>query len=373
MRNKTYIFVILMLVAAVAVPSVHGQIIYDQPGAGYARMIYSHWKLEDDSGEISIGQIALPISGFIPLKDNLEAQFYMANASNKMSVIDSDTTLSGFSDARFQINHSFYEDHFLISGGINLPVGKKKLNTSEERAVIDLLSENYLSFPMRRLGEGFGFNLLFGAATILGETRWGTGIMYQYNGSYDAYEGEGSYDPGDFASINISAGKSFEKTAFNADVIFTMYGKDKLDDVDAYDASAQMDFRLRTILTEEKYSLGGNFRYLYRFKPTVYDIMTGGVIGEEKLYGNEFFVNGNLNYHPDPGWYVAPSVDLRLIGDSETGIKKSTIFGFGGLYGRKLNEKFDFDIGLKYFLGSADDGDIDLTGLQITLGLAAIF
>ena len=130
---------ILMLVAAVAVPSVHGQIIYDQPGAGYARMIYSHWKLEDDSGEISIGQIALPISGFIPLKDNLEAQFYMANASNKMSVIDSDTTLSGFSDARFQINHSFYEDHFLISGGINLPVGKKKLNPSEERAVIDLL------------------------------------------------------------------------------------------------------------------------------------------------------------------------------------------------------------------------------------------
>ena len=197
--------------------------------------------------------------------------------------------------------------------------------------------------------------------------------MYQYNGSYDPYEVGGSYDPGDFVSVNISAGKSFEKTAFTGDIIYTAYSDDKLDDVRAYDASAQVDFRLRTIMTGDKYSLGGNLRYLYRFKPTQYNISTGAIIGEEKLFGNEFSINGNLKYHPDPKWYLSPSVDLRMIGESDRGVDKSTIFGFGGLYGRKLNRTMDFDIGLKYFTGSADDGDIDLTGLQLTFGLSALF
>jgi len=373
MRNKIFILASLVILAAVAVPSVQGQIIYEQPRAGFGRMIYSYWKLENDSAEMTINQIAVPITGFVPLRDNFEAQFYVATSSNSMSVVDSDSSLSGLGDARVQLNHSFYEDHLLVSGGVNLPIGKKELNTTEEQDIIDLLSANYLSFPLRRLGEGFGFNILLGGATILGETRWGVGIMYQYNGSYDPYKGGGSYDPGDFVSINLSAGKSFEKTSFNGDIILTAYTKDRLDDVDVYDASAQVDFRLRTNLTEKKYSLDGNIRYLLRFEPTQYDIGTGLSVGEERLYGDEFYVNGRYTYHPDPNWYVAPSVDLRMIGDSDIGVDKSTIFGIGGVYGRQLNESFNFDVGLKYFTGSADDGDIDLTGLQLTLGLSALF
>ena len=129
MRNKIYIFVVAALLAAIAVPSIHGQIIYEQPRAGYARMIYSHWKLDSDSGEVTVNQMAVPLNGFVQLKDNWEAQFYIASASNSMSVVDSDSSLSGLGDARLQVNHSFNEDRFLISGGINLPTGKKKLNT----------------------------------------------------------------------------------------------------------------------------------------------------------------------------------------------------------------------------------------------------
>ncbi|PKK84979.1 MAG: hypothetical protein CVT49_00110 [candidate division Zixibacteria bacterium HGW-Zixibacteria-1] len=372
MRNKIYLCILPLMLAIVAAPQLYGQIIYDQPGSGQARMIYSHWKIKGDSAEIKVNQLAMPVTGFVPLQDNLEAQFYMANASNKLSVIDSDTTLAGFSDFRVQVNKSLYEDQLLLSGGINLPIGKKKLDPDADRAIIDVLSTNYLSFPIRRYGEGFGFNALIGGATIKGNTRYGVGIMYQYNGSYDPYEGEGSYDPGDLVSFNISASQSFEKTAVSGDFIFSSFGSDKLDDVEVYDAGGQLDMRLRGVMTEKTYSLGGYVRYLHRFKPLEFDIFSG-ISEEARFYGNEFSINGNFNYHPDKKWYVSPSIDMRLIGKNDQGFDKSTIFGIGGMYGRKLGERMDLDVGLKYFTGSADDGALDLTGLQLTFGLAAIF
>lgn len=372
MRSKIYIYILPLMLAIMAAPQLQGQIVYDQPGAGSVRMIYSHWKVDSDDGETTINQLAVPLTGFVPIRDNLEGQFYMANASNKLSIVDSDTTLSGFSDFRIQVNKSFSDDRVLLSGGINLPIGKKKLEPTGDRAVIDILSADYLSFPIRRYGEGFGFNALVGGATILGETRWGIGLMYQYNGSYDPYEGEGSYDPGDLFGLNVSFSKSFEKTAFSGDFILTSFGEDKMGDEEVYDGSVQLDTRIKTVLTEKKYDLRGNVRYLYRFKPveiTIADFVpkTG------RLYGNELSLNGSFTYHPDKNWYVSPSLDLRFIGESDEGIDKSNIIGFGGTYGRTLGEKMNMDVGLKYFTGSADDGALDLTGLQLTFGLTAIF
>ncbi|MEW5923611.1 MAG: hypothetical protein AB1746_06455, partial [Candidatus Zixiibacteriota bacterium] len=261
MRSKIYIYILPFVLAIMAAPQLYGQIIYDQPGAGSVRMIYSHWKVDAGDGETTVNQLAVPVTGFVPLRDNFEAQFYMANASNKLSVIDSDTTLSGFSDFRIQVNKSMAEDRVLFSGGINLPVGTKKLEPTTDRAVIEILSADYLSFPIRRYGEGFGFNALIGGAAILGDTRWGIGMMYQFNGSYDPYEGEGSYDPGDLFGINVSFSKSFEKTALSGDFILSSFGEDKMGDEAVYDGSSQLDMRLRTILTEKKYDLSGNFRY----------------------------------------------------------------------------------------------------------------
>jgi hypothetical protein len=40
------------MLAIIAAPQLYGQIIYDQPGSGQARMIYSHWKIDGDSGAV---------------------------------------------------------------------------------------------------------------------------------------------------------------------------------------------------------------------------------------------------------------------------------------------------------------------------------
>ncbi|MCP4704770.1 MAG: hypothetical protein GY865_09185, partial [candidate division Zixibacteria bacterium] len=42
-------------------------------------------------------------------------------------------------------------------------------------------------------------------------------------------------------------------------------------------------------------------------------------------------------------------------------------------FGKQFSEDLDVNIGFKYYTGSADGGDIDLQGFQLSLGLAAAF
>ena len=51
----------------------------------------------------------------------------------------------------------------------------------------------------------------------------------------------------------------------------------------------------------------------------------------------------------------------------------STIFGFGGEYARNIGTGVDINLGLTYYTGSANGGNISLSGFQLTGGLVAAF
>jgi hypothetical protein len=58
---------------------------------------------------------------------------------------------------------------------------------------------------------------------------------YRYKGSYTPVEGTGDYDPGD--EITVTGGVDFRITpaaSISADLLFTVYGKDKLGDRDLF-------------------------------------------------------------------------------------------------------------------------------------------
>jgi len=353
-----------------------GQIIYGQPSAGSFRVVYSHWSLDDSLGTRKIDQFTIPLGGFIPLSDNFETRFYLASSTNKLSYLEADSSLTGLSDFRLQFSRSFSDDRFLASVGLNLPVGKKKLDPNEERAIIDVLSKNYLTFPIRRFGEGFGANLLLGGATTLGQFQCGASVAYQFNGSYTPYKGEEDYDPGDFVSFNASAETMSDNTLYSLNLIYTLYTSDKYDGDKIFKQGQQFDIRLAGAYNADKYTLTGNTHYLIRGRHTRYDITSGAVLTELKMYGNEFAVNGAFMYRPDIKWYIGPTVELRAFGGFEEidrNVDGSTIFGFGAAYGRNFSESLAYDLGFKYYTGSAYGGDIDLTGFQVTTGLTATF
>ena len=213
--NKLIAIGALAILSLSGAPQTAAQIIYGQPTAGNTQIMYYHWQIDEDGTEASLDQLMIPLSGFVPIRDNFDLTFYVANSSNTFDAYDGEHKLSGLGDLRLQANHSFADDQLLVSGTVNLPTGKKELSP-EQSPILSALAQSYLELPMRKFGEGFGFSLLVGGALELKPgLRAGGGVTYEYVGSYTPYDGVShvdtltsdtvrfdGYNPGDVISVN---------------------------------------------------------------------------------------------------------------------------------------------------------------------------
>ena len=376
MRSNILTIAVVALVVTFAFGSaVQAQIVYGQPTAGGAQVVYSNWKMERDGTEATISQFFVPVTGFVPIQDNFEVTFFAASSGSSLEALDETMDLNGLSDIRMQANHSFAEDHLLLSVGLNLPTGKKELSLADEYFVLQTLALNYIELPSRRLGEGFGFSIMGGGATVLGEgIRGGIGLMYEYIGEYTPYEGGGDYDPGDMISFN--GGVDIERGAWlwAVEGVYSIYLDDKSDGEKTFRQSPQTDLRFRARRKSSSASFSLLLRYVMRGDNKDFDI-AGVELDPFKLYGDEFFAGAGLGFNLSESLSMTPSLQIRMIGENdvvdERVLGDASVFGFGTMFGWKLSPSVLVDLGGKYFTGKADGDSIDLTGYQLTVGLTA--
>jgi hypothetical protein len=111
-------------------------------------------------------------------------------------------------------------------------------------------------------------------------------------------------------------------------------------------------------------------RYVWRGHNRVYSD-TGYVT--PKLFGNEFMVLAEYTQLFGEKWFATPSADFRVIAGSEItteiGSGNSNVLGFGASVGRHLTEQLSASLGVKFYTGGARDGDVDVSGYRIILGL----
>ena len=368
MDNKFVLSIIGLIVFLTALFPAQAQILYDQPASGGVHFIYSHWDVKYADSTVKISQLTFPATGFLPISDNFEAVVYLVGSSNDVKLPNATKyCLSGFGDMRLQFNHSFKNDQLLLSVGTNLPTGKKKLKAIDETPVLQMLSQNFLDFSMRRFGEGFGFNILLGGAQKIGEWRCGAGLMYQFSGKYEPYEGTGKYDPGDLISFNAGADWFNDKLLLSGNIVYAFYSSDKLDGREMFKQSSQLNLNMNLGYKMENLLLNVGLGYLVRGRNTLY------LEGENKLkiYGNEFQISGGADWTFAQVWHVGPTAELRLIAANERGFGSSTIVGLGGSVIRNVGDQVNIFGGIEYFTGQANGGDIDLSGLQLTVGVTA--
>jgi len=366
----------MALLLLLCTSTVFGQIVYGQPSSGGARIVYTHWKLDQTDGtENTINQFLVPVTGFFPLKENLEAKVFMASSSNTLDAGSTDYSLNGLSDMRVQISQSVAEDQVLFSLGVNLPTGKHALSldaSDGEALVMQTLTSNYLNFPLRRLGEGFGLNMLVGAAASSENFRYGASMMYELTGAYEAYEGKGDYNPGNMFNITVGIDTQRDRMAYVGDVSFTTFGTDKLEDIKVFRQSRSLDFHAGAIYTAEKYKITNDVRFLSRGRNTTYsydDSTSVSIEDQLKFYGNEFDYTGAISFPIFTNWSMSPGVDLRLIGDNELNSGSATIFGIGSGFNRAFGQTSALGFALKYYTGSANGGDVDISGYQLSISL----
>jgi hypothetical protein len=375
-RNLTALFV---LAAVLTASSASGQIVYGQPASGNTGFTFTSWKIERDSTESKLTQFWTPVSGFVPLADNLEGRFWIATANNKLEVGNAEASMFGLGDLRMQVSQSLAEDFIVAAVGVNLPTGKKSLTIDttgvDERQIMEALSQSYLDVPMRRYGEGFGFSAMLGAANSYGDLSIGGGARYEFIGKYDPYENLKEYDPGDMFSLYAGGDLKKDNSFWSLNFTFVTFLADKLSGNKAFKQGDQFDVQLTGRMGPSNRNLRVVVDYLIRGRNTVYEVASGDLIEQLKLYGNEFLVAADYVFMWPSKWYVSPSASFKLIAANEAPIPlgDSNLLGFGGAVGRQLSEQVTLELGLRYYTGSADDGNLDLTGFQLQGGLAASF
>ena len=363
-------FLLLVVAAGALAPAADAQIIYGQPSSANTGLYFTHWKMKGLDTEATIDQWMLPINGFVPLGENLEGRFFVAAAKNTLTEPGAEHTLNGLTDMRLQVNHSFSRDRYLLSLGLNLPTGKTGLNLDSEWLVMNVLTQNFLSFPIRRLGEGFGVNLLAGAATEWGEKKVGVSATYDYAGAYEAYEGEGSYDPGNSLLLNAGIqGDTDASVGWRGDLTYQTYADDQLEGKKVYSQGDSFGIHAGTILQRDGMQAAVDARYLIRGRNAVFD-STESLASRLKVYGNEFALGGKVTWVKESGLHYGPLAELRFIAGNEYGFGKSRILGLGLVAGHPLSRRLELNGGLKLYTGSTDDGDIDLSGYQFYLSLS---
>jgi hypothetical protein len=376
-KNRYKTALLLIAMSLLLVSGLSGQILYQQPAAAEVGFYYSAWTMENtdeaNGSRDEIRQMAFPLSVFLPLQDNFEARLFVADAVNNVEMSGLSNDLSGMSDVRVQLAHSFSEDRLLLSLGLNLPTGKKKLNPDSKRGVIEVLSRDYLILPFRRYGEGFGLNLLFGGATQIGKFMCGASATYQFNGGYEPYEGEGDYSPGNMFSLSANTNVIFDRIIYTADFIYSTFTSDRLDGRDIYKLAPQFDGRLTATFNDEPYSTQVGLRFLLRGRNTRYDFASGAIESQLKKYGNEVSAYARVVYTTGAQWQIAPFIESRKISASEEYLTESSVFSFGLNIGKEFDKNFIFDGGVRYFTGSTDDGAVELRGLQFSGSLTAGF
>jgi len=366
-----------VLVLSSSTPS-DAQVVYGDPMQGSAQFIYQSWTVDDDiSGEkFDLSQWYLPVYAFIPVYENTEIHFSTATAGSSTDSAGSDVSLAGMNDTRLSVLHSLYEDKVLLGAGLNLPTGKTKLD-QDETIVGNLLSADFLSLPAKRYGEGFGLYIEAAYAEKISNLSFGGGIGYLLNASYSPVEDIDSYDPGNRFVIAVNGALDHQYGNVYSYIRYNSYGVATQDDIDVYKMGAIAEFSLGSNVIYQKFRLHGGIRVLLR-SPDEHLVDGELVEFEENNNGSEFRFFSDLGYNLQNIGLASILLDYKMVSangfdeSSEYYDGKATLFGIGAAFERAFSEQFTAGVQIKSHSGSANDGNVDLSGLEIGLMLRVI-
>jgi len=198
-------------------------------------------------GDETLSQLSFPVQLTIPLSNRIT--FSVANNSAMSKYEDSE--LNGIGETRLGVRYILPGERIMLRGLVGLPTGKTKLN-NEQFFISQLISLNPFDYPVSYYGQGVNANI--SAAFAYPIARYlvvGLGAAYSYRGAFYPRESEtgGKFDPGDEIIADMGFDLKLGSSAsFNFDFAYTLYSRDKYDDVEIFELG-------------DKISLYGNFAF----------------------------------------------------------------------------------------------------------------
>lgn len=366
-------------------PAVQAQVVYGDPARVSQSFTYLHWNLKSDSTDASISEWVVPVSGMVPMSDNTELRYYTSLAGAGTSDNGFDHDLSGMTDSRIQLARSLAGDQFLLSVGLNIPTGKKELD-SAQFDVIRAVSAEYFNFPVKTFGEGLGYYAELLGAAQTGEWIVGGGFGALYSEAYEPADDAVSYHPGLrlylTGSAEIKTGENANNRV-NIDGVLMVSAADKADDKEVFKDGIQLDFSASGIRRFNDWSGGAALRVILRAKDQ--RLTQERILATESYATNGSEVRFTLHWAREFSNTISGLADFTGKFVGANGYPKddpqyeggASLYGIGGqINGRFSNHAYAGFGVRKWFGNTKETGKVealDLSGWEIAQSFTVTF
>jgi len=376
--KSSHLFLIASLSMTGAVLAQDAYIINQQRFVKIAPA-YQRWSVEGDN---QFSEFSIPIQIYFPFSRNWSVTLLGNQASAKgEALLDSSSTirgqalpkLSGLADTQLSVRYFLETMNLALDLGLNLPSGKSELELQEFRTSAEL-SANIFDFQVPNFGQGFNVSPgLTWAVPVRDNLVFGLGASFQYKGSFKPVAGLiDDFDPGD--EVLFTGGLDLrlnETTTLSSDLIFTLYGTDKIGDTEIFAAGnklvANAQFRKYFDFNE----LWLFVRYRRSAKNELARVGVGLIPEAKKTTPDQIEIMGHYQARFTRRFSMRFLAEGRIYQDTPAfeGVK---LFG-GGLTPIFLaSANFQLLGHFKFLTGSFDGGD-KLSGLEIGVGMIAKF
>jgi hypothetical protein len=358
------LIVALFLLASQALAQNDGYVVSQQ---GFVKLLplYQSWSVGDG---VKFSEASAVISLYTPLSRVASVSVRTAGGGSSGDV----TSLGGLADGQVSVNYHLERANVVLSLGINLPSGKKKL-TQEEFETSRLISNTIFHMQIPGFGSGFGIDpAMIWAMPVSEEFVLGLGASYQYKGKFQPLQEFGDYDPGD--EILVTGGcdvKVGEGTTLSLDAVLTTYGKDKLDGEEVFAAgnNVLVNAQFRKQFTVDELWLF--VRYRSRGKGQ-FQVGNALVSEDEKTEPNQFEISGSYTLGISEMLSLSILAAGRFYQETPAEFSGISLGGVGLAPVLKLSDSFAIPARIKYLAGKTKN-DKTLTGIEAGIGVMISF
>jgi hypothetical protein len=371
--------VLIAILTACLVNCAAGQIVFGTPPAASARFVYQSWSIEDDitGDKLDLTQWYFPVYGFIPIAEHWEIRVSSASAGTNSDSSGTDVSITGLNDTRISVLRSLLDNKFLLGAGLNLPTGKATLEP-DQSGLSQLLTSDFLNVPTKIYGEGFGLYLEAGYSEQVGRFLLGIGAGYLISSSYSPAEDIDDYNPGSRFRVAGNAVYRHGHGMVHSYLRHTAYGTATQDDIEVYKIGGITELFVGTITNYEQFEINAGMRMLFRQADS--RLVSGGLAEyDHDNYGDDLRLYTSLGYILQDIGIPFLLVDYKKVNangfrsSDEEYIGKSNLFGIGAGFEKSVTEQLDLAASIKTYTGSADDGDLSLSGFEFAFSARATF
>lgn len=337
----------------------------------YSLPYLQNWKIDGQEVSKSVQQFSLPI--FVNLRPTENLRFWLVD-SVAISSLDNNgvkSDLNGISDTKAKISYSLFDQKLLFSLGANLPIGKEKLD-NKEIEVANLIYDEVLGFRVNKLGSGFDINAGTAFAMDLGAFGLSLSSSYMRRGSYISVEnGRSKYKPGDELGITTAIDVIRDSLLINADVGYTKYTADKVDEISILKEGDEIRGRLFFSYRFDPVVFGVSLSDTYRLKNQNADESNKLITEPQNSHGNRIDANLITQYIITRQLSINPLAGIMFISsngyaEEDTNfIGSSFVWNAGGALQFIPNKNSTININAKYLKGNMKGGDTDISGYEL--------